>query len=54
VGQAEKIEISTSSGFSRLDDAALSTVQGWRFVPGTRAGIPEAMWVEVPIRFVLE
>lgn len=53
-GKAEKLEIATSSGHTRLDDAALNTVQTWRFVPGKRAGMPEAMWFNVPIRFVLD
>jgi protein TonB len=53
-GRAEKAEIRTSSGYSRLDEAALATVQRWRYVPGKRAGVPEAMWFNVPIRFVLD
>jgi protein TonB len=53
-GRAEKVEIRTSSGYSRLDEAALATVQRWRYVPGKRAGVPEAMWFNVPIRFVLD
>ena len=53
-GRAEKTEIKTSSGHARLDEAALSTVQRWRFVPGQRNGLPEAMWFNVPIRFVLD
>jgi len=53
-GRAEKAEIRTSSGYVRLDEAALETVQRWRFVPGKRAGQPEAMWFNVPIRFVLD
>ena len=53
-GRAEKAEIRTSSGYARLDEAALETVQRWRFVPGKRAGQPEAMWFNVPIRFVLD
>ena len=35
-------------------EAALATVQRWRYVPGKRAGVPEAMWFNVPIRFVLD
>ena len=38
----------------RLDKAAITSVQRWRFVPGKRNGIPEAMWYIVPINFVLE
>ncbi len=53
-GRAEKAEIRISSGYSRLDEAALATVQRWRYVPGKRAGVPEAMWFNVPIRFVLD
>jgi protein TonB len=53
-GHAEKAEIRTSSGYLRLDETALSTVQRWRFVPGQRNGAPEAMWFNVPIRFVLD
>jgi protein TonB len=53
-GRAEKVEIRTSSGYSRLDDAALATVQRWRYVPGKRAGVAEAMWFNVPIRFLLD
>jgi len=30
------------------------TVRKWRYVPGKRAGVPEAMWFNVPIHFVLE
>lgn len=53
-GRAEKAEIRTSSGYSRLDEAALATVQRWRYVPGKRAGVAEAMWFNVPIRFLLD
>ncbi len=53
-GTPQKAEIRQSSGFDRLDQAALSTVMRWRYVPGKRAGVPEAMWYQVPINFVLE
>ncbi len=53
-GRAEKAEVRTSSGYGRLDEAALDTVQRWRYVPGKRGGVPEAMWFNVPIRFVLD
>lgn len=53
-GRAEKAEIRTSSGYARLDDTALSTVLRWRFVPGQRNGVPEAMWFNVPMRFALD
>ena len=53
-GRAEQAEIRTSSGYSRLDEAALETVKRWRYVPGKRTGQAEAMWFNVPIRFVLD
>ena len=53
-GLAEKAEIRQSSGFDRLDQIALSTVQKWHYVPGKRGGAAEAMWFVVPINFVLE
>jgi protein TonB len=53
-GSAEQAEIRTSSGYERLDKAALETVQRWRYSPGKRHGTPEAMWFNVPVRFVLE
>ena len=53
-GLAQKAEIRQSSGFERLDQAALTTVLNWRYVPGKRAGVAEDMWFNVPINFVLE
>ena len=53
-GSAQKAEIRQSSGFERLDQAALATVLKWRYVPGRRDGVPEAMWFNVPLNFVLE
>lgn len=53
-GLAQKAEIRQSSGFEQLDEAALNTVKNWRYVPGKRAGVVEAMWFNVPINYVLE
>ena len=53
-GRAEQAEIRISSGYARLDEAALDTVKRWRYVPGKRAGTAEAMWFNVPVRFVLD
>ncbi|EWS58466.1 hypothetical protein Y695_04695 [Hydrogenophaga sp. T4] len=53
-GTASKAEIRTSSGYERLDQTALQTVLKWRYIPGKRAGVPEAMWFNIPINFVLE
>jgi periplasmic protein TonB len=53
-GQPQKSELRTSSGFDRLDATAVATVMRWRFRPGMRGGVPEAMWVSVPIDFTLD
>lgn len=53
-GTAQQAEIRSSSGYDRLDQAALATVRSWRYVPGKRNGMAEAMWFNVPINFVLE
>ncbi|MDM7941333.1 MAG: energy transducer TonB [Hydrogenophaga sp.] len=53
-GTASRAELRRSSGFERLDQTALQTVLRWRYVPGKRAGVAEAMWFNVPINFVLE
>lgn len=54
-GRAQEVRVQRSSGFERLDELALETARDrWRYVPGTRGGVPEAMWFNVPINFVLE
>jgi periplasmic protein TonB len=53
-GVATRAEVQTSSGYARLDETAVQTVLRWRYVPGKRAGVPEAMWYSVPINFVLD
>jgi len=53
-GLAQKAEIKKSSGFDRLDQAALATALKWRYVPGKRSGVAEAMWFDVPFNWVLE
>jgi len=53
-GKAGKIEVEESSGFKMLDTAALESVRGWTFVPGTINGKRTEQWIRVPIRFVLK
>ncbi len=53
-GTAKQAEIKQSSGFDRLDQAALNAALKWRYVPGSRNGVPEESWVIVPMPFVLE
>ena len=53
-GMADKVEIQSSSGYALLDEAAVTAVRAWRFVPARQGNIPVAAWVAVPIIFRLE
>jgi protein TonB len=53
-GTAERVELRTSSGSKRLDEAALETVQRWKFVPARQGDTPVSAWVLIPILFTLE
>jgi protein TonB len=47
------IEVSKSSGFPRLDDAARAAVERWRFVPARQGNEPIEASVLVPLNFTL-
>jgi periplasmic protein TonB len=53
-GDVQSLTVAQSSGFARLDDAAQKTVSTWRFTAGHVGGQAQAMWVKVPISFILE
>lgn len=53
-GKVIQLAVQRSSGHSSLDQAALATVKGWRFVPARRGEHTVAAWVVVPISFSLE
>ena len=53
-GTAGELIIKKSSGHSILDRAALRAVKKWKFKPASRMGVPVTMWVDVPVRFILE
>lgn len=53
-GLAESVEVKTSSGSERLDQAALRAVKQWKFVPARRGDIAVQSWVQVPVQFKLE
>ncbi len=52
-GRAIRIETHQSSGFARLDKAAIKSVKKWRFTPATQFGIPIEGVVRIPFRFSL-
>jgi len=53
-GKAGEVKVSKSSGFPKLDEAAVREVQRtWRFVPGKEDGKPTAMWHTFNVTFRL-
>ena len=53
-GRAGEIKIAKSSGFPKLDEAAVKEVQrNWRFVPGKEDGKPVPMWHIFAVTFRL-
>lgn len=53
-GSVARLELRKTSGFERLDKAALETVKQWRFVPARRGEQAVSAWVVVPVSFTLE
>ena len=53
-GDVLMVELVKSSGFERLDEAALAAVKNWKFKPAKQGDDPVSSWVEVPVKFILE
>jgi protein TonB len=53
LGRAEIVEVATSSGSPRLDDAAVRSVQRWRFDPARAGTQAVAGWVSLKVTFRL-
>ena len=53
-GTADDVQIRTSSGVTRLDEAAQETVKHWKFIPAKRGSEAVPAWVLIPISFKLE
>lgn len=53
-GTAEDVEVRSTSGHARLDQAALEAVRHWKFVPARRGATPVPASVLVPVSFRLE
>ena len=52
-GRVGEIRLEQSTGFAKLDQSAMREARKWRFVPGTRDGVPVTLWKQVPIKFEL-
>lgn len=53
-GLPKEVILEKSSGFDRLDQAALAAMPKWKFVPGKRDGKPIEMWALQAIPFRLK
>jgi protein TonB len=52
-GRPAQVSLQTSSGHPELDQSAVSAVRAAQFRPYAEAGLAQAVWVLVPINFVL-
>jgi periplasmic protein TonB len=52
-GDAKEVSLHRSSGFKRLDRAALDAVRQWKFIPARQGRKPVMAWVVVPLEFSL-
>lgn len=52
-GQVAEIKLKRTSGFNRLDQAALQAVKKWQFTPAKQDGQAIDYWYEMPINFSL-
>ena len=52
-GRVEQVQVEQSAGHADLDAAAVEAVGRWRFQPARRGRQTIAMWVSIPVRFVL-
>jgi protein TonB len=49
-----QVQVQQSAGHAELDLAAVEAVGRWRFEPARRGRQAVAMWVSIPVRFVLD
>lgn len=52
-GSLGNLRLKTSSGYTRLDEAALRAVKDWHFIPAKRGGQAIDFTYELPIEFTL-
>ncbi len=53
-GTVSEVEVETSSGYPRLDKAALKAVKRWRYTPATRNGEAIAYRYRQPVQFSMK
>ena len=53
-GLVTELKLKKTSGFDRLDQAALQAVKKWKFQPALKQGQPIDYWYELPLKFSLQ
>ena len=53
-GRAKEVKVTKSSGYPRLDRAAVAAENASRFQPHLEAGVPRSVWVPHSITYKLE
>jgi hypothetical protein len=48
----DKVKITRSSGFPRLDDAAVEAFRHWKFAPMPRGSAPAGKWIQTEHNFI--
>jgi protein TonB len=52
-GLAQSVQLDSSSGYEKLDRAAIEAVKKWSFIPAKRSNQPVSAYVLVPVKFSL-
>jgi periplasmic protein TonB len=52
-GTVGEVQVERTAGHPDLDQAAAEAVKKWRFEPARRGNQPVAVWLRMPVRFVL-
>jgi protein TonB len=52
-GRPQEVEVAKSSGFPRLDEAAVTAVKRWVFAPATQGATAVSTWTQVSVVFQL-
>lgn len=52
-GQVDEVRLKQSSGYLRLDQAAIASVKKWRYTPAKKDNVPISCWHLQPVTFSL-
>jgi protein TonB len=52
-GRVGEVKVENTAGHPDLDQAAADAIKKWRFEPARRGNQPVAVWLRMPVKFVL-